>query len=113
MRKSIFAFILLIILSVTGIIFFLQKSPSKIEREPHHNDIIVEQFIHNHLIDENGMIRTNFMSKDGGELYLSESNGLWLEFLSLYGAKDEFENAYFVTEKHLQLKEGIFSWRIL
>jgi len=105
--------IILCLLIVGGIIYFLWGTNPKVERDQRYDDIPVEQFIQNNLIDDIGMIRTNFSNKDGGQLFLSESNGLWLEFLAAYGSEDEFETAYLTTEDQLQLEENIFAWRIL
>lgn len=72
---------------------------------------IGEQFIRNHLLKGDGMIRTNFSNTDEGNLYLSESNGLWLNYLASVNDEAAFQTAYTDTKKHLQSKEMLFAWR--
>lgn len=71
-----------------------------------------EQFIRDHLLQGSGMIRTNFSDSDEGDLFLSESNGLWLIYLALTNDEEAFAAAYKDTKKHLQAKDKLFSWRI-
>ncbi|WP_147393766.1 glycosyl hydrolase lipoprotein [Ammoniphilus oxalaticus] len=71
-----------------------------------------EQFIFNHLLDEAGMIRTDFKGNPNGNLILSESMGLWLEYLALKKDNSLFDSAYLALKKDFISKENLVMWKV-
>ncbi|MCP6683288.1 lipoprotein YdaJ [Bacillus nakamurai] len=68
-----------------------------------------EHFIYHKLMNGEGMIKTNV---SGDPLYLSESLGLWMEFL--LGRKDEehFQAHYRLLIDSFLTKNGLVAWKI-
>src|SRR5690625_7974865 len=91
---------------------FLNKPNEIVSSVNREQALPAEQFIINHLMTEDGMIRTNFANQTDGELFLSELIGLWLQYLTLTGDTHTFTEAYDTTIKHLPYEESLFDWRI-
>lgn len=73
-----------------------------------------EQFIKDFLIASDGTIRTNFAQKENeeGKHRLSESIGLWLEYLVVKDDMEGFQNSARVVEEYFLLHENIVAWEI-
>lgn len=72
----------------------------------------VERFIIQHLLHDDGTIRTNVELQDGSELALSESLGLWMEYLAEKEDSLRFKDAYDTLINKFLLKEGVIAWKI-
>lgn len=68
-----------------------------------------EKFVINHLINEDGLLRTNLT--DQKNVYLSESAGLWLAYLYEKGDQERFHQQVKVIKDHF-LKNGLLAWKI-
>src|SRR5690625_4184369 len=109
MKKRILLLFIFFFLIIGAFIFwklFLNKPNENVSSVNREQALPTEQFIINHLMTEDGMIRTNFAAQKDGELFLSESNGLWLQYLTLTGDTKTFTEAYETTKRHLKLKES-------
>lgn len=109
--------IIAIFLSV--IVLYYVAFPKMNQPKPNNNYPIqsgdepnIELFIKKYLVTDDGTLRTNFENRSGGKLELSESIGLWLEYLAEKGDGAGFELAYEATKDHFQLKNKLIAWRI-
>lgn len=75
-------------------------------------DLPTERFIIKHLLHEDGTIRTNVEPQDGSDLALSESLGLWMEYLVEKEDSLRFKDAYGTLMDKFLLKEGLVAWKI-
>ncbi|KAA6447289.1 lipoprotein YdaJ [Bacillus swezeyi] len=68
-----------------------------------------EHFIYHHLMSDQGLIKTNLSDPP---VYLSESLGLWMEFL--VGKKDSshFQEQYQHLTKSFLMDNGLVTWKI-
>lgn len=115
MKKKVLLLVMFFLIGIGLLIWWRTFFYSHNEIAPSKNreqSLLTEQFINNHLMTEDKMIRTNFTNQEDGSLFLSESNGLWLQYLTLTGDTEQFAEAYEATKKHLQFKNKLFSWRI-
>lgn len=116
MRKVLV--MLLIIIMGAGVIWYtMNQTEQQTSLPPIPIDIYVatsatERFILNDLLDESGMIRTNFAGKDGGELMLSESMGLWLEYFVTKEDESSFAVAFDTIERYFSLENGLIAWKV-
>src|SRR5699024_4775576 len=77
-----------------------------------YNTLRTERFILNHLQHEDGTIRTNFSGQEEGSLVLSESLGLWMEYLTLKNDQEQFAQVVDVLTRHYLLKNHLIAWEI-
>lgn len=116
MRKSIYFFIFFIV--VASLVLFVQigKPKEYIDdkklMENKSSILPTEQFIVRHLLHEDGTIRTNLDKQEGDNLALSESLGLWMEYLVMKKDNDRFHEAYETLLDTFLLKEGLVAWRV-
>lgn len=73
---------------------------------------ITEQFITKYLLDQNGTIRTNFKDKDEGEIALSESIGLWMEYLAEKEDSELFDQAFDTIQDYFLSKDKLVVWKV-
>lgn len=116
MRKVILV-ILLMVIGIGGIWFYMQQqerqnSSMQSSQAKYTATSATEKFIINDLLDENGMIRTNFPGKEGGELMLSESMGLWLEYFVAKQDEQSFAIAFDTIERHFLLENELIGWKV-
>lgn len=72
--------------------------------------LIAEAFVKNYLYESNGLIRTNLL--DENDVYLSESIGLWMEYLVQKNDYEEFNNQVDVLKDHFIKESNLVPWRI-
>ncbi|MFY1590438.1 lipoprotein YdaJ [Bacillus sp. J14] len=68
-----------------------------------------EHFIYHKLMNGRGMIKTNI---SGEPEYLSESLGLWMEFLLSRKDERQFQAQYQLLTDSFLMKNGLVSWKI-
>ncbi len=74
------------------------------------NRLSAEQFMVNHLIKRDGRIRTNLSTRKNE--YLSETVGLWMDYLLIKDDQKQFEQQVRVLEKHFLTKEYLVVWEL-
>lgn len=114
MKKIPFiALIALITFGFSGtLLFLLEKNTDKQTVFHKPKELPTEQFIQNHLLSEDGTIRTNMEGNNGHQLALSESLGLWMEYLVLKQDFERFEEAYDTLLSTFLLPEGLVAWKV-
>ncbi len=116
MRKSIYFSILFIV--VVSLVLFVQKGKPKENKDDKKlmdtKNIVLptEQFIVHHLLHEDGTIRTNVDKHEGDDLALSESLGLWMEYLVMKKDSERFQEAYETLLDMFLLKEALVAWQV-
>lgn len=111
MRKYLFLISLVIALFVGILLIHGNKSqPTQKERLA---ELPTEQFIQEYLINEEGIVRTNFLEEDQEEQYLSESMGIWLEYLELTKDHKQFNQAVEAIQTHFLLNNDLVAWEIV
>lgn len=115
MMKKIWLMVCILI-GCSVVVLLLLELPEKKERKQavFHKpvDLPTEQFIRKHLFHEDGTIRTNFEGRAGSELALSESLGLWMEYLLEKQDHELFEEVYETLVKSFWFDEGLVAWKI-
>lgn len=101
----------LLSLLVLGVIIvvvcvFSEKSQST----PVKASLATETFIQNYLLNKEGFIQTNIT--DQNNVYLSESVGLWLEYLIEKNDSIQFKQQVEVLEKYFLTKDHLVPWKI-
>lgn len=106
-RKNVIHCVIVLILLVAC---DSKESRSTITDTPPKNPLPTEQFIRNHLLQPDGLISTNLTDRKGE--YLSESIGLWMEYLLISDQKQSFDFQLSVLRKHFYSKDNLLIWRI-
>ncbi|MEH7843161.1 glycosyl hydrolase family 8 [Bacillus safensis] len=68
-----------------------------------------EYFITHHLMTDQGMIRTSFAEQ---HIYLSESLGLWMDYLVRKKDQNSFDQQFGVLQDEFLLEHHLLSWQI-
>lgn len=68
-----------------------------------------EQFVYHHLMSDQGLIKTSFSDQP---VYLSESLGLWMEFLISKKDGEHFHEQYQRLTESFLMKNNLVSWQI-
>lgn len=116
-RKLIVIILLLICITSLSIIFLgqnrtnLSNSISKRSLES-KKALATEEFIITHLVQDNSLIATDFKNNLSGNVFLSESIGLWLEYSALKEDEPLFNDAVIALKEYFLLQNGLVSWRI-
>lgn len=113
--KKVSIFLLLAGLVVTVIIIKYmnaQKTHDADNPQVIATDLHTEQFIHNYLLTDDDLIRTNFHHNEDGDLILSESMGLWMKYLVEKNDQEQFDNTFKAVKNHLFFSNNLVSWRI-
>lgn len=118
--KKVVIVTLFILIVLGATIFALLNIPKQEheESEQIENELIsretlpTETFIEDHLLLDDGKIRTNFKEQEGGDLYLAESLGLWMQYLVLKEDAEKFAKAVETLDREFVLESGLISWRI-
>lgn len=74
--------------------------------------LATEQFVIDHLLLNNNLIATDFKNNHNGNVFLSESIGLWLHYLALKEDEKQFKDAIEALIEHFLLPNHLISWRI-
>lgn len=111
MKKIVFICMILFFL-ISGILLFKNNS-AKIDQIDTEEKSLTAKFIKSHLFDKDKTLRTNFVGETGSELALSESMGLWLEYLSGDNKQQQFNEAYDTIKSEFMMKQGLIAWQIL
>lgn len=97
--------------------FLFQEKQANMQSPPNSahlqtkNSLPTEQFLLHYLWRED-MMWTNFSNKENGNLSLSESMGLWMEYVLDKQDITLFHEAFLTVHKQFLLKEGIVAWKI-
>ena len=112
--KKTMTFLLIGILTCLLIFIIYTKNERSLPSNDHSSAAILptEQFIKDYLIAKDGTIRTNFAEKERGEERLSESIGLWLEYLVAKQDLEEFRKTIQVIEDNFLLPNHTIAWEI-
>lgn len=68
-----------------------------------------EYFVYHHLMNDQGLIKTDLSDQP---VYLSESLGLWMEFLVNRKDAPHFQEQYLRLTESFLMKNGLVSWEI-
>lgn len=101
------AIVLLIVILLGGCTWKQQKEPA----HPASAQPVLagEYFITHHLMTDQGMIRTSFAEQ---HLYLSESLGLWMDYLVRKKDQTSFDQQFGVLQDQFLLEHDLLSWQI-
>ncbi len=103
----IFILILLILMVVALFSIFQKDDYDQTVKE----SLAAEMFIKDHLYDSEGLIKTDLLSQS--DVYLSESTGLWMEYLVYKNDRDEFNKQFQTLSKHFIAENSLIPWRIV
>lgn len=83
-----------------------------IATEPIHpkEAISGETFVFEHLYEKNGLLKTDLTGQS--DIYLSESIGLWMEYLVEKNDQEAFGEQYDVLTKHFMKESRLIPWLI-
>lgn len=117
MRKNkLVTSVFIIMILVIGIILLFKVSNTNIKLNDRKE--ILEQFIFNKLMDNNGGIYTNYIDRTTedeitkGHYILSESQGILMQYALKEKDEELFEKTVnFITENMI-LENGLISWRV-
>ncbi|KEP25111.1 MULTISPECIES: glycosyl hydrolase family 8 [Bacillus] len=96
------------------IVILLGGCTWKQQQEPAHPESVQpvlpgEYFITHHLMTDQGMIRTSFAEQ---HIYLSESLGLWMDYLVQKKDQPSFDQQVDVLHTQFLLNHDLLSWQI-
>ena len=83
----------------------IEQDPSTIQEVLH-----VEQFIQQHLLNDNGQLQTNITNRQNE--YLSESLGLWMDYLRLKNDYVQFDQQVNVLKKFFLTTDHLVIWEL-
>lgn len=72
--------------------------------------LLLETFIQDYLLQDDGRIRTNLT--DSKDIYLSETVGLWMEYLVIKEDFIQFDQQVDVLEKYFFTEDFLVSWEL-
>ncbi|GLF91858.1 putative lipoprotein YdaJ [Bacillus safensis] len=101
------AIILLIVILLGGCTWKQQKESA--DPESAQPVLPGEYFITHHLMTDQGMIRTSFAEQ---HIYLSESLGLWMDYLVRKNDQNLFDQQFGVLQDQFLLDHHLLSWQI-
>lgn len=111
--------LLLLGFSVLIIIFFSFIEYFQPIHERTKEVLPTEQFIRNHFLLPNGLLRTTLGSNPSHEDWaagenevLSESLGLWLQYLVMAGDEEEFQENLSILKKYYVTPEFLIYWKL-
>ncbi|MER3125410.1 glycosyl hydrolase lipoprotein [Bacillus pumilus] len=101
------AIVLLIVILLGGCTWKQQKESS----DPASPQPVLpgEYFMTHHLMTDQGLIRTSFAEQ---HIYLSESLGLWMDYLVRKKDPNSFEQQFHVLQDQFLLDHHLLSWQI-
>ncbi|MFD1928827.1 glycosyl hydrolase family 8 [Sporosarcina siberiensis] len=74
------------------------------------NRLSAEQFVVDHLLKQDGRMRTNLMERKNE--YLSETVGLWMDYLLANDDSKQFKQQVRVLKKYFLTNDYLVSWRL-
>lgn len=101
----ILAIVLLALLGLKYYTIFANKPPVSREDAP-----LAERFIRDHLMQDDGRIATDLTSRKNE--YLSETVGLWMEYLVLGDDQKSFDQQVDVLKKYFMTRDGLVTWEV-
>ncbi|MFS0655916.1 glycosyl hydrolase family 8 [Bacillus sp. 179-C3.3 HS] len=109
MDKSIHrtSIVLLLMILLGGCQWKHQEEPARPESA--QPVLAGEYFITHHLMTEQGLIRTTFAEN---HIYLSESLGLWMDYLVRKKDQSTFHQQFDIMHAHFLLDHGLLSWQL-
>ena len=116
--KSFLIVVSFIILFGIGIWLHLNDSNSTtttqqtLEQVNKEETLSTEQFVIDYLLSEDGTIRTDIKPNTNSNIALSESIGLWMEYLAEKGDLPQFEEAYRTIKDQFLAKNNLLFWKI-
>ena len=98
---------LLLIGAYTGVAVF-----SKNEKGTTHvkDNLLTESFVRQHLLKEDGRIQTNITRQK--DVYLSETVGLWMEYLVMKNDFIQFDQQVDTLKKYFLTKDYLVIWEL-
>ena len=98
---------LLLIGAYTGVAVF-----SKNEKGTTHvkENLLTESFVRQHLLKEDGRIQTNITRQK--DVYLSETVGLWMEYLVMKNDFIQFDQQVDTLKKYFLTKDYLVIWEL-
>ncbi|MGE6632075.1 glycosyl hydrolase family 8 [Bacillus sp. NPDC077027] len=87
----------------------LKKNDTTSSPEKDQPLLPAEDFITHHLLTEQGLIRTTFANPP---IYLSESLGLWMDYLIRKKDQSSFDKQINLIKKHFLLEDQLLTWKI-
>ncbi|MDX8046442.1 lipoprotein YdaJ [Gracilibacillus sp. S3-1-1] len=104
--KITFIVVILVVLIVIGL-FLLREVE---DEQPMKEALAVESFIKSQLYKADGLIKTDLL--DESTIYLSESIGLWMEYLIDKNDSTEFAKQFQTLSNHFLSEQSLIPWRI-
>ncbi|MGM8213104.1 lipoprotein YdaJ [Virgibacillus sp. W0430] len=112
--------IVLLVIGLIGACIWLFVVPSKTNSNSERQKVQqnkkatlpTEQFIINNLLHKDGTIRTDLPQHSRSAVALSESIGLWMEYLAEKEDTKLFDKAYQTIEELFLTKENVVMWKI-
>lgn len=104
---------ILILLAAAAAVFTVWKLLQPVPAPPSAavaGQLQAEKFIRGHLLQKDGRIATDLQSRNGE--YLSETAGLWMEYLVLQGDEQTFSEQKDVVEKYFLTDDYLVTWMI-
>lgn len=96
--------VVVVLLGAVKLDFIFAKNVAK-------QQLDAEIFINNHLYERNGLIKTDLLKQSN--IYLSESIGLWLQYLLKKNDQKEFHTQFNVLKKYFMKNSVLLPWRIV
>lgn len=102
----------LILLALAAAVFAVWKFRQPVQPPPPAaaGQLQAEQFIRGHLLQQDGRIATDLQTRS--DEYLSETAGLWMEYLVLQGDVQTFSEQKDVVEKYFLTNDYLVTWMI-
>lgn len=116
MKKTLV--ISLLVSIMLGIALYLNKKQQLDHEQAVQDNYVIEPlyqteaFIVEHLLHTDGTVRTNFTGKPGSEQVLSESMGLWLEYLGYKEDDNQFAATVSTIEDVFLMGNKLVTWEI-
>lgn len=107
MKKWILIFVI-VLLTLLGLKYYtLLATEPLVNRE---DAPLAERFIRDHLMKEDGRIATDLKSRKNE--YLSETVGLWMEYVVLMDDQESFDQQVDVLKKYFLTRDGLVTWEV-
>lgn len=107
MRKLIWV-VVIVLVAIFTFKYYLhltEKPPVVKERS-----LLAEQFIQQYLMQSDGLISTDLSSRQSE--YLSETVGLWMEYLVLQNDQRQFDEQVKVLKKYFLTRDELVAWEV-
>ena len=98
---------LLLIGAWTGVVAFLKDEKGIADMK---EKLLAESFVQEHLVKEDGRIQTNITGQK--DVYLSETVGLWMEYLVMKNDFIQFDQQVDTLEKYFLTKDYLVVWEL-